>query len=226
MKRRIEAYVESLGPWADRVASQMLLDLDKANKRAFLGALKPRMAVGDSRRIDDTVNVGMMVAGHGGKHSQKISAALKKEHAGPLGLRMREIHDEQVRLIKSIPQEAAARAQKLARDAMMDGSRADEIAQMLRDTEGVTLNRATLIARTEISKSNTALTRSRSEYVGVSHYEWTTTGDESVRDSHQEMAGEIIAWDNPPTLSDGMTGHAGDFPNCRCIPVPVLPQDQ
>ena len=32
-----------------------------------------------------------------------------------------------------------------------------------------------------------------------------------------------MPWDSPPTL-DGMKGHAGEFPNCRCYPEPVIPR--
>ena len=36
------------------------------------------------------------------------------------------------------------------------------------------------------------------------------------------MEGKFVRWDSPPTL-DGMTGHAGEFPNDRCYPEPVIP---
>jgi hypothetical protein len=38
------------------------------------------------------------------------------------------------------------------------------------------------------------------------------------------MNGQVVAWDDPPTL-DGLTGHAGALPNCRCIPLPIIPED-
>jgi uncharacterized protein with gpF-like domain len=38
------------------------------------------------------------------------------------------------------------------------------------------------------------------------------------------MEGKFVTWDDPPTL-DGMKGHAGQFPNCRCYPEPVIPED-
>ena len=37
------------------------------------------------------------------------------------------------------------------------------------------------------------------------------------------MEGKFVSWDSPPTL-DGMTGHAGEFPYCRCYPEPVIPK--
>ena len=43
------------------------------------------------------------------------------------------------------------------------------------------------------------------------------------RPAHRAMEGKFIKWSQPPTL-DGMTGHAGEFPNCRCHPEPVIPR--
>jgi uncharacterized protein with gpF-like domain len=35
------------------------------------------------------------------------------------------------------------------------------------------------------------------------------------------MDGQFVKWSEPPTL-DGLTGHAGALPNCRCYPEPVV----
>lgn len=128
---------------------------------------------------------------------------------------------EQVALIKSLPIEAGTRAQTLAMEAATGGKRADEVAKEIARSGEVTASRATLIARTEVAKANSAITQSRAAEVGATHYIWRTAEDESVRESHAEMEGQVVAFDDPPTL-DGMTGHAGEFPNCRCYPEPVL----
>jgi uncharacterized protein with gpF-like domain len=38
------------------------------------------------------------------------------------------------------------------------------------------------------------------------------------------MEGVFVEWDKPPIL-DNMRGHAGEFPNCRCYPEPVIPRN-
>lgn len=204
MLRRVEAYVEALDPWARRTAAKVGAAVDEANKRTWK------------------------------RQAAEIKAALKDEAQGPIGAAQRKWQNEQVELIKSIPQDAAARAQALAREAIEDGSRAAEIAEKLQETEGVSLNKATLIARTEISKANTALTRARADGLGITHYRWVAMGDADTRESHQELSdrstgGETFAWDDPPqvgvpgTSTDEGHHHPGDFPNCRCYPDPVLP---
>lgn len=129
---------------------------------------------------------------------------------------------EQVALITSLPLEAGQRAQELAMQAATGGKRADEVAKEIARSGEVTASRATLIARTEVAKANSVMTQARSAQVGSTRYIWRTADDADVRDSHAEMEGQIVAWDSPPTLSDGTVTHAGQFPNCRCYPEPVL----
>lgn len=130
---------------------------------------------------------------------------------------------EQVRLIKSLPIQAGERAQNLAMQAALDGTRSTEIAEMLAATEGVTKSRATLIARTETAKANAFITQARSQEAGIEYYRWQTAEDGDVRPSHAEMDGKIFQFNSPPTLSDGMTGNPGEFPNCRCFAIPIIP---
>lgn len=136
-----------------------------------------------------------------------------------------QLQAAQVKLIKSLPIQAGERAQKLAYEAAAaTGKRSTEIATALEQTESVTLSRATLIARTEVAKVNAIITQARSQAAGIDYYIWQTAEDGDVRESHAEMAGEVFRFDQPPTLSDGMTGNPGEFPNCRCFAIPVIEQ--
>lgn len=196
MLRRVADYVDALDPWARRTSTRTAEAVDASNKRTWK------------------------------KQSAEIKTALKEESQGRIGAAQRKWHIEQVELIKSIPQDAAARAQALARKAISEGGRAESLEGIIKQmagTEDYALNKATLIARTEISKANTALTRARSENLGVTHYIWTTVGDADVRDSHAEMEGQICSWEDPPEVEGEGAHHPGDFPNCRCFASPVLP---
>ncbi len=141
---------------------------------------------------------------------------------------------EQVDLIKSIPIEAGLRAQKIAFEAALSGTRAavntDTIKQLEKElglSTEVAKSRAMLIARTETARANAAINQARAKSIGSRQYRWHNSGDEAVRESHriykgQRLQGRIFSWDNPPTLSDGMTGHPGTFPNCRCFAEPIF----
>lgn len=129
---------------------------------------------------------------------------------------------EQVTLIKSLPLQAAQRIQDLATGTIYSGARTDEIVKEILKTGEVTEARARLIARTETSRAASNLLEARARYVGSEGYIWHTVKDMRVRHSHEEMEGKYVRWSEPPTL-DGLTGHAGTTPNCRCWAEPVLP---
>ena len=67
-----------------------------------------------------------------------------------------------------------------------------------------------------------ALDQARALSIGSNGYIWRTAEDGDVRHSHREMEGKFVEWGRPPTL-DGMTGHAGELPNCRCYKEIVFP---
>lgn len=205
MQDELRRYSEKLTPWAIRQSRKLLDAIEKSNKRAY--ATK----------------------------SKAIGAALQ------LGVAERNVRDaalvllnEQVGLIKSIPLEAGLRAQKIAFEAVLAGTRAevntDTVRQLERElgmTTEVATSRAMLIARTEVARANAAINQSRAMAVGSGQYRWHNSGDEVVRHSHKfykgrRLQGMIFSWDAPPTLDDGMTGHPGTFPNCRCFAEPVF----
>ncbi|MBC17097.1 MAG: hypothetical protein CL942_08600 [Desulfovibrio sp.] len=128
---------------------------------------------------------------------------------------------ENIRLITSLPRQAAESVGELAQEALQSGMRSETLAKRIAEKGNVALSRARTIATTEISKTSTALTQARSESVGSEGYIWRTTRDGNRRSSHAAMEGKFVRWDQPVTL-DGMTGHAGEFPNCRCYPEPVV----
>lgn len=125
------------------------------------------------------------------------------------------------RLITSIPADVSARVGELARQAVETGMRADTLAAKILEAGNVAHGRAKIIAQTEVSKASTALTQTRAEAVGSEGYIWRTARDGKMRPSHAAMEGKFVKWDSPQSL-DGMTGHAGEFPYCRCYPEPVV----
>lgn len=135
-----------------------------------------------------------------------------------------QLLNDQVRLITSLPLGAAQRIQDLSTRSLIEGARSSEIAGLIMATGHVTKSRANTIARTEVSRASCVFTQARAENLGSEGYIWRTSEDGDVRQSHKEMNGKFVAWENPPTL-DGMEGHAGCLPNCRCYPEPVIPED-
>lgn len=157
--------------------------------------------------------------------ARKMGRALGDEiRTAPTGELMRSLLREQVDLIKSIPRREAERVHELTLKAIENGERSSTIIAEIMRTGEVTANRARLIARTETARTASKLVEARARHIGSPGYIWATSNDGIVRPSHKEMNGKFVAWDNPPTL-DGMVGHAGCTPNCRCTPLPVIPDD-
>lgn len=190
----LHRYARVIEPWAHSVANRMLADVAARDRKAW-----------------KTVSAEM---GHRLRH--EIDTA-------PTGALMKQRLAEQVSLITSLPTDAAARVHKLTLEGITNGARASQIATEIMRSSDVSRARANLIARTEVSRTATALVEARAAHVGSKGYVWRTAHDSDVRESHRRMEGKFVAWDDPPTL-DGMRGHAGALPNCRCHPEPVIPE--
>lgn len=85
---------------------------------------------------------------------------------------------------------------------------------------------AKVIARTETAKLRTVIMEERATTLGSVVYEWLASNDKRTRPSHRAMNGVIVFWDKPKPLLDNMRGGAGEFPNCRCAPEPILDEDE
>ena len=92
----------------------------------------------------------------------------------------------------------------------------------------ITKNRAAFIARDQIGKLNGTVTQKRMQDIGIKMYEWSSSSDERVRDSHALMDGLLCRWDDATVYSEdgGKTWiprpagavlmHPGMDYQCRC----------
>ncbi|EFE7590247.1 TPA: phage minor head protein [Klebsiella aerogenes] len=192
----LERYSEIITPWATKVAENFTADIVRKNDEQWR------------------------------KHSKTISRELRNlVNSAPLGQVMKSIVAEQVKYIKSLPLEAADRVydiQNRAIEAVVTGGIAEHFAKEIAASGDIAKSRADLIARTELGRATGALDQARALAIGSNGYIWRTAEDGDVRHSHREMEGKFVEWGKPPTL-DGMTGHAGEFPNCRCYKEIVFP---
>ncbi|EFR5478256.1 minor capsid protein [Salmonella enterica] len=192
----LERYSEIITPWATKVAVNFTADIARQNEKQWR------------------------------QYSRNISAELRNMvDRAPVGQVMQSIIAQQVRYIKSLPLEAADRVydiQNKAIEAVVTGGRAEPFAKEIAASGDVSRSRANLIARTELGRATGALDQARALSIGSNGYIWRTAEDGDVRHSHREMEGKFVEWGRPPTL-DGMTGHAGELPNCRCYKEIVFP---
>ncbi len=99
--------------------------------------------------------------------------------------------------------------------AVVKGETNQTLSRRLQARFGLAKRRAALIARDQVGSLNGQITQDRQRALGVTHYVWATSDDERVRPSHNDLDGNLIAWDTP----DPQEGHPGDAINCRCVAI-------
>lgn len=193
--RTLQGYSELLTPWAEATAAYMVADVARRDARAWRAV------------------------------SRDMGVAIRGEVAtSPQGLMFRRMTDEQVPLIKSIPLDAAARVSQLAQGTLYSSARPEQIAKEIQRQGAVSINKARLIARTEVSRTAANFMQARAVAAGSEGYIWRTSKDADVRDTHKVMEGKYVRWDTPPKTDPSLDPyHAGCGPNCRCFAEPVLP---
>ena len=136
-------------------------------------------------------------------------------------------------LIKTLPSDTAQKVVRDIEEYALSGLRAEEIEKLIQDkTRQHSRASARLIARTEVSKTTSALTKARSEELGLRWYVWRTMEDgDRGRKSHRIMNDVLVSWNNPPSpellVKEKDVGryHAGNIWNCRCYSEPLIDID-
>ena len=102
--------------------------------------------------------------------------------------------------------------------------RVEDLRKQIQADFDVTKSKADLLARDQVLKLNGQLTQLRQQNAGISEYDWSTSGDERVREIHGDLDGTRQSWDSPPIVSeDGRREHPGGDYQCRCVAIPVIP---
>lgn len=191
----LDKYQTVIAPWARSVANYMLADVNRRNLRMW------------------------------DENSKEMGKAMRAElQQAPTGMLLHALQDEQVELITSLPKVASQRVHALTEQALIDSRRASDVAKDILQTGNVTKARATLIARTEVSRAQCNLTQARAMFAGSEEYIWRSSKDFDVRPTHQKMEGKVVRWDTPVKTDMNLDPyHAGCGPNCRCWAEPILP---
>jgi len=163
----------------------------------------------------------------GGKRSAEIFRLLKQEldKSEPF----RNIVHRNAQYISNMPDDVAKHITEHVSTQAVRGLRAEQILEDVRKfAPHVSETRARLIARTEVAKTNAAITQVRSQQVGVQFYTWQTAQDQRVRSSHKHMQGVVCAYNSPPSPEQlkgeptiGYYG-PGEVFNCRCFASPII----
>lgn len=97
-----------------------------------------------------------------------------------------------------------------------------EIQKRIIKKTGASKNRARLIARDQISKLNSTLATKRATGAGVKKFRWSTSQDERVRASHQEVNNKIFTYKAGASIDGASNVLPGQPINCRCVAIPII----
>lgn len=242
LRQRIEKdYANAIKKLTDRLLHKMGTETDPtafkqkiramARSPTFTEAAEKAALAMLTQLAEDNARTWREAARHSSK-GRILYDAIQNELHKKLDRQYWEIISRNADYIKSLPDELAEIASRRAAENALSGRRAsDIIPEIMEMYPGLAKSHARLIARTETSKAQSALTRTRAESIGINWYEWKTSEDSRVRSSHRHMDGVLIRFDNPPAPETliGMKsqGHynAGDIYNCRCYAAPLTEID-
>jgi SPP1 gp7 family putative phage head morphogenesis protein len=150
-----------------------------------------------------------------------ITGLLDLQSGGQLAVAMEIAAAQNAALIESIPVQYLDRVQRAISKGFAEGQRHEELAKEVERIGGITARRAKLIARDQTASMSSAFNRIRQVGAGITHFVWSTSHDERVRKSHQELNGKTFSWKDPPEV-DGERATPGSQINCRCVGLPVI----
>lgn len=200
-----------------------------AQARNFIQGFAHRLATNMVTMVAQGNSRSWRAAATKASKGRLIYSMLRAELKGPLGLSLRSLIQENTQYISTLPESIASRSVHYIQREQMKGRRAEDIVKDIRPyMQHLKEYQIQRIARTEVAKADTAITRVRAESIGLNWYEWATSQDARVRDSHRLMNGVLINFSDPPSpeqlAKEHNVGHynAGNIYNCRCVALPVL----
>lgn len=123
-------------------------------------------------------------------------------------------------LINSLGDDVINRVQQTIYSASANGASFRDVSKQMQSHFEITRRRADLIARDQMSKLNSDLSRTRQEQAGVEKYTWRTSQDERVRPRHRRLDGTVYRWGESTGAEGGLP--PGQPVQCRCVAIPIV----
>lgn len=224
-----DAWSDFIGGWFDGFRSRWASLLFRAKVRSDIQRPLSMAEAGTTSRFLKNINKAVGV---------DVSGMLTREGIDDY---MSSAIQENVSLVTSVPDEYIKRIEVAVQSGMRNGLAPTSIAKEIQEATGVTYRRASLIARDQMSKINSDITRKRSDNLGIKYFRWSTSNDERVtgKPSGKYPNASIKCWEiarkdigfgpGVYTIKDGakykgesklFPGHA--HPLCRCKQISLI----
>lgn len=201
-----------------------------AHARNFLSAFGQKMAKRMITQVALNNALSWRQAASQASNGRIIYQMLKAETQASniVGSHIHQLVLENSRLIKTVPQNIAAQLSHFIQEQQVKGLRSEAIVKMIQPKcRQLRRYEVARLARTEVAKADTAITRARAQSIGLNWYQWHTSEDARVRESHRKMNLVLVNWNDAPApeqlVGEKSEGHyhAGNIWNCRCPAIPI-----
>lgn len=236
MRRTEATYEAELAAWLEEFfagggGSQLLLPGPPPAERAIwqTGETIARRMVERVARQNAQAWRSVVARGTSVRTSQRIFAGLRREMDGPVGARVSDLIQQNAKLVAALPAEVNRKTAAFVARGQQQGLRSSTlVAELERRLPQLRKSEAKLLARSGVAQAAAAVTRARSEGLGLRWYDWTTSEDGRVRPSHRKMDKVLVPWATAPSPEalNGEKGyghyHPGGTRWCRCIALPLV----
>lgn len=138
----------------------------------------------------------------------------------------RQLINENVNLIKKIPQQYLREVEEIVTRGLTQGHDFGGVAKELGRRYDITKRRAAMIARDQIDKATQACQRTRDLELGITEGIWVhLPGQFTSRETHVDMDGKRFRLDEgifDPAVAKKIK--PGQLPLCRCTYRPIIPE--
>lgn len=131
--------------------------------------------------------------------------------------------------VKNFSEEEIKKLRKAVQQNVFAGNRREQLVQLIKQSYGVTENKATFLARQESHLLLAKYKEARYTESGSTHYKWKCVAGSPlhpVRPSHKALDNLVFRWDDPPiTTAPTETqrrNNPGEDYNCRCFAIPLF----
>lgn len=143
-----------------------------------------------------------------------------------LDVTIESIVEENMSLIKSVPEEFFKKLTTTMTLAIQNGYSLTQFKKQLMKVKGMTDRRASMIAKDQSNKAFNAIARRKAQACGVQQFEWIHTGiSKTPRPYHKNVLNhKIFDFDNPPVIdpNTNVRGYPAQLVNCKCMMRPVV----
>lgn len=106
------------------------------------------------------------------------------------------------------------------------GIATEEVAAMIKKHTDISGRKAELLARDQVATLLGEINKERQNDLGITQFEWMSSNDERVRETHAELANKVYSWVDLPTINGTPVYPRApviECINCRCECIPYMP---